>query len=238
MPAAIYAVGDVHGCLALLNLLHTHILADSTDTPGEKWIVYLGDYIDRGQDSAGVLDALLLPPPSGLRRIALAGNHEIMMLEFLERPTRNSTWLQNGGTETLSSYGLDVKRLLSVSERERGAYLSSHIPNEHVDFMRELPLTLSVPGMVFVHAGLRPGIAVDAQNENDLLWIRDDFLQAAPTEGRLVVHGHTPSAEPVVAPGRIGVDTGAFATGVLTAVKLTSTKPPQFITSTDAALPL
>jgi len=233
MPAAIYAVGDVHGCLALLHLLHERIFADCEASPGEKWIVYLGDYVDRGPDSAGVLDALLLPLPSELRRITLAGNHEVMMLDFLENPVRNSSWLEFGGAETLSSYGLDVKKLMSLSERERRSFLSSHIPTEHIEFMRELSLTLSVPGTVFAHAGLRAGIAVEEQVEDDVLWIRDAFLDAAPVDGRVVIHGHTPAADPVVAPGRICVDTGAFATGVLTAVKLTPTEPPRFISTRD-----
>lgn len=238
LPAAIYAVGDIHGCLPLLHLLHEQIFADAAGIAGEKWLVYLGDYVDRGPNSAGVLDALLAPPPAGFRRIALAGNHEVMMLNFLERPARNASWLQFGGPETLASYGLDVKSLLALPERQRIAHLQSHIPEEHIDFLASLPLTLSAPGLVFVHAGLRPGIAVAAQAEDDALWIRGDFFSAPPREGLLVVHGHTPAREPVVAQGRICVDTGAFATGLLTAVKITAAEPPQFISAAIPTTPL
>lgn len=238
LPAAIYAIGDIHGCLPLLHLLHEQIFADAACIAEEKWLVYLGDYVDRGPNSAGVLDALLAPPPAGFRRIALAGNHEVMMLNFLEQPARNAAWLQFGGPETLASYGLDVKSLLALPERQRVAHLQSRIPQEHIDFLAGLPLTLSAPGLVFVHAGLRPGIAVAAQAEDDALWIRGDFFSAPPREGLLVVHGHTPARDPVVTAGRICVDTGAFATGLLTAVKITGAEPPHFISATIPTTPL
>lgn len=228
-PAAIYAIGDVHGCLALLHQLHEAIFADAAGIAGEKWLVYLGDYVDRGPQSAGVLDALLAPLPDGFRRIALAGNHEVMMLDFLRHPARNAAWLEFGGPETLASYGLEARRLMALPERDRIAQLQSHVPQEHIDLLAALPLTLSAPSLVFVHAGLRPGVPVDQQSEDDALWIRKDFFAAPPVEGRLVVHGHTPARDPVVAPGRICVDTGAFATGILTAVKLTDVEPPRFI---------
>lgn len=230
-PAVIYAVGDVHGCLAQLSLLQQRIIADGTAVAGEKWIVFLGDYVDRGPNSAGVLDALLAPLPASFRRIALAGNHETMMLDFLDAPSRNSPWLEFGGDSTLQSYGLNAREMMAGSERERNARLRSHIPDEHIELLRDLPLTLSVPGAVFVHAGLRPGIQVDQQSEGDLLWIREDFFAAAQEPDRLVVHGHTPAPEPVVAPGRICVDTGAFATGVLTAVRLEQNLTSRFMTS-------
>lgn len=161
-----------------------------------------------------------------------------MMLNFLDHPARNASWLQFGGPETLASYGLDVKSLLALPERQRIAHLQSHIPEEHVDFLATLPLTLSAPGLVFVHAGLRPGIAVAAQAEDDALWIRNDFFSAPPRHDLLVVHGHTPAKDPVVAPGRICVDTGAFATGLLTAVKITAAEPPHFISVAVPTSPL
>jgi len=230
-PAAIYAVGDVHGCLAQLSLLQKRIIEDGTAVAGEKWVVLLGDYVDRGPNSAGVLDALLAPLPDGFRRIALAGNHETMMLDFLDAPTRNSRWLDFGGDATLESYGLRAKELMSGTDRARNTRLSSHIPDEHIGFLRDLPLTLSVPGVVFAHAGLRPDVPVEVQAEADLLWIREEFFAAPPVPGRMVVHGHTPAVEPVVAPGRICVDTGAFATGVLTAVRLAQDEEPRFMST-------
>lgn len=231
-PAVIYAVGDVHGCLAQLSLLQQRIIADGAAIAGEKWVVFLGDYVDRGPNSAGVLDALLAPLPDGFRRITLAGNHEIMMLDFLETPSRNSRWLEFGGDATLQSYGLNARELMASSERERSARLRSHIPDEHIDFLRNLPLTLSIPGIVFVHAGLQPGVSVEQQVEADVLWIRDEFFVAPPVPGRLVVHGHTPGPEPVSEPGRICVDTGAFATGVLTAVRLEQNRASRFMSNT------
>jgi serine/threonine protein phosphatase 1 len=237
-PAVIYGVGDIHGRLDLLRLMHEQIFADAAAIQGEKWIVYLGDYVDRGPGSAGVLDVLLAPLPAGFRGIALAGNHEALMQDFMQHPTRDSRWLELGGVETLASYGLDAKRLLALPERERRAHLLSHIPPEHLDLVASLPLTLSVPGLVFVHAGLRYGVPVEAQTEDDTLWIRQEFHSAPPVDGRLVIHGHTPAKEPVVAPGRICVDTGAFATGILTAVKITGDEQPGFITVAAAPPPL
>ena len=228
-PAAIYAIGDVHGCLTELRGLEQRIVEDAAAVEGEKWLVYLGDLVDRGPDSVGVLDRLLARPPQGFRRICLAGNHEIMMLAFLDNPASQPEWLQFGGQQTLASYGIDAARLLATPARQRRAILDSHVPQDHVEFLTDLPLTLSLPGVVFVHAGLRPDIPVDRQAENDLLWIREEFFRAPPLPGRLVVHGHTPARDAVMLPGRICVDTGAFATGRLTAVRLSPDQEPRII---------
>jgi len=219
-PAAIYAIGDVHGCRDELEELEAAIIADAADIEGEKWLVGLGDYIDRGPDSAGVLDHLTRPPPPGFRRISLMGNHEFMLLDFLADPQPDSRWLYNGGLETLASYGLAP---------EWNPQIGHHIPRNHIDFVTCLHLTLSVPGVVFVHAGLGSTAPVEQQDEADLLWIRTAFHDAPPVPGRLVVHGHTPDTLPVIAPGRICVDTGAFATGVLTAVRLMPGAEPKLL---------
>lgn len=219
-PSVVYAVGDVHGCLAELRALESRIVADAEAFQGEKWLVFLGDYIDRGPDSAGVLDQLLSPPPAGFRRICLAGNHEAMALEFFRAPRPDAEWLKFGGLETLQSYGIAPLAMRSASASFLRAVIDSHIPAEHLVFLKQLPLTLQLPGTVFVHAGIRVGIPMDRQREMDLLWIREDFFSAPPDPDLLVVHGHTPSQEPVVTPNRICVDTGAFATGILTAVRL------------------
>jgi serine/threonine protein phosphatase 1 len=220
-PAALYAVGDVHGCLAQLLQLERKIVADASATAGEKWIVMLGDYVDRGPDSAGVLDHLLARPPAGFQRFCLAGNHETMMLDFLSTPRPDAAWLEYGGIETLASYGLDIRAMNWHNSRATVAALASAIPEEHIDFIRKAPLYLSLPGTLMVHAGIRPGMPLEDQSEQDLLWIREPFLDAAMPEGPRVVHGHTPASEPVVTPFRIAVDTGAYATGRLTAAKLT-----------------
>ncbi len=220
-PPAIYAVGDIHGCIDQLIDLEAKICADATSYEGDCWIVYLGDLLDRGPDSAAVLDRLIDPPPAGIRRICLAGNHEAMALEFFNAPRTNAHWLQFGGDTTLASYGIQQSAWAGASARALRDIVRSHIPREHLDFLRNLHLTLSVPGNVFVHAGLRPGIAPDQQAESDLLWIRGDFFDAPLTPGLRVIHGHTPGPAVVQAEGRVCVDTGAFATGILSAVRLT-----------------
>ena len=196
------------------------IAADAVGFPGEKLIVTLGDHIDRGPDSAGVLDYLLAPPPPGFERICLAGNHDVMMSAFMARPTGMSDWLQMGGDVTLQSYGLHPSRLATMGETARRTALRNHIPREHIEFLQQMPLLLELPGVVFVHAGIRRGIDLDAQREDDLLWMRPDTaLDGRPSDG-LVVHGHTPGAEPVLTNGRVCVDTAVCATGTLTAIRL------------------
>lgn len=231
-PAAIYAVGDVHGCFAQMQALEKLIVADSAPISGEKWIIYLGDYLDRGPESASVLDKLLARAPDGFRRLAIVGNHEVMALDFLREPRPRADWLEFGGQETLYSYGLAAGAIQSANGRARRAIIDSHVPAEHISLLEQLPLSISVPGYVFVHAGLRRGVALADQQERDLLWIRDEFFSAPLEDGPVVVHGHTPGEAPVVVEGRICVDTGAYATGVLTAVKLVPGAPPVFFSTT------
>lgn len=219
-PELVYAIGDVHGCLNELVELERLIVQDAASVAGEKWIVMLGDYVDRGPASAAILDRLCAAPPAGFSRICLAGNHETMMLKFLQSPSSDSDWLRFGGMETLASYGIDTVAFAKVPVVARHNLLGSHIPPEHVELLQSFALSLQLPGTVFVHAGLRPGVAVEQQTEADLLWIREPFLSdSAPWPFR-VVHGHTPVAAPEIMPHRIGIDTGAFATGVLTALRL------------------
>jgi serine/threonine protein phosphatase 1 len=219
-PVVLYAIGDVHGCLAQLMELEHLIIADARHFDGERWIVMLGDYVDRGPDSAGVIDHLVAPAPQGIERFCLVGNHETMMLDFIAAPSSGSAWLKLGGIETLASYGIDANAIDWSDRQAASAVLRSMIPSEHIEFLRRIPLYLSLPNTVLVHGGVRPGIPLDEQVEEDLLWIRPPFHDAARADGLRVVHGHTPSLEPVVTPFRIGVDTGAYATGRLTAVRL------------------
>ncbi|HTM77315.1 MAG TPA: metallophosphoesterase family protein [Devosia sp.] len=223
-PAAIYAIGDVHGGLAVLLDLEARIVADAAIIDGEKWIVMLGDYVDRGPDSAGVLDHLLRPAPTGFSRTMLAGNHEDLMLDFLRSPDREHDWLKFGGIQTLESYGVDVNAIVSgrLSRRMSSEVLASYIPQEHIALLQGLPVALALPGMVFVHAGLRRGVPLERQSERDMLWLRPDpdEREEDQLDGLLVVHGHTPVTQPFVSRYRIGIDTGAFSTGVLTAARL------------------
>ena len=232
-PSAIYAIGDIHGCISELRRLEEIIFADAIMADGEKWMVYLGDYIDRGPSSAGVIDHLTTSPPKGFRRICLAGNHEAMALDFVRAPHRNSDWLGFGGLETLQSYGIAASDVQRASSKELGALIRSHIPDDHVRFMENLVLSASVPGYIFVHAGLRPGVPIAEQDEHDLLWIREEFLRAPPAPDLCVVHGHTPGPQVILSPGRIAVDTGAFATGILSAVRLHRSGTPTVLATTN-----
>lgn len=213
----VYAVGDVHGCAARLDALHEAIGHDALRAPeARKVIVYLGDYVDRGPDSRGVVARLLAPAPPTCERIFLKGNHEVMFLAAIA-PTATQEvvgfWLENGGAETLASYGGDPAR------RARWAGL---LPGPHAAFLGGLRTAWSAGGYLFAHAGIRPGVAPDAQDEDDLLWIREPFLswrsEAAPPG--VTVHGHTPARAPEVLGHRIGIDTGAVYGGALTAAVL------------------
>ncbi|WP_143154409.1 metallophosphoesterase family protein [Devosia limi] len=234
-PAVIYAIGDIHGCLSELEALERQIVADAAGVQGGKWIVTLGDYVDRGPRSDGVLDHLIAPPPPGFERICLAGNHEAMLLDYLTNPTREAAWLKYGGLETLASYGIETGRFVGLPKAQMRATLEAHIPQAHIDFMQSLPILLTLPDLVFVHAGLNPALPFTAQSDADLLWMREPFLSTPETGLPRVVHGHTPGPEPVRLPHRIGLDTGAFATGVLTAARLRRDAAVRFLQTGSAA---
>ncbi|KQT69591.1 hypothetical protein ASG54_05655 [Aureimonas sp. Leaf460] len=223
-PNRIYAVGDIHGCVDKLRALEAAIIADCVGFTGSRLIVYLGDYIDRGADSAAVIDHLLSEPPKGFSRICLCGNHEEVFVDLLDGRISTSEWLQLGGDDTLLSYGFDIQymsRHRRLSEVELVAEIVATIPEAHQAFLRGLPASFATLEQIFVHAGLRPGRSLADQAERDLLWIRKAFLEAvAPEFGRLVVHGHTPAEKPFVSDIRVNVDTGAYLGGPLTAVRI------------------
>jgi len=222
----VYAIGDIHGRLDLLLDLEAMILRHSKCNPSShRVLVYVGDYIDRGQDSAGVVEHLVRGPPPGFERVLLRGNHEQFLLDFLERPANGIAWISNGGLEALLSYGVKVAAdqsdtsmrdtLMRVGERFRAA-----LPESHLEFYRSLRPWHHIGDYLFVHAGIKPGIPIDEQTESDLLWIRHEFLSDRRDHGAVVVHGHTPSEKPEILPNRIGIDTGAFASGCLTCLVL------------------
>lgn len=222
-PDCIYAIGDVHGCLDKLRGLEEAIIDDARSVEGEKLIVCLGDYIDRGPSSAAVIDHLLAPTPAGFYRLCLAGNHEEVLTGVLSGSFDLEGWLGIGGDATLRSYSIDVPaaRRSARSRQGLGTALADLIPPAHVRFLQRCPVAFSTPSFLFVHAGVRPGIDLLEQDEHDLLWIRDAFLQAMrPYADRTVVHGHTPSHDPILRSGRVGIDTGAYMGGPLTAVRL------------------
>ena len=232
-PAAIYAIGDVHGCLDLLVALESVIVADAAEIEGERWIVMLGDLVDRGERSAQVLDHMLAPTPGGLKRYSLMGNHEAMMLDFLRRPSPNAPWLEFGGRETLLSYGVPMEALMHnrFGAREARQMVDIYIPGDHIEFLEELPVMIETPSTLLVHAGIRPGIGLAGQADQDLIGYRDNFEASYADLGRTVIHGHTIREEPLVAPNRIAIDTGAYFSGRLTAVRIVPGELPVLFSS-------
>jgi serine/threonine protein phosphatase 1 len=218
----IYAIADIHGRLDLLHDVMSRIAVDATSNrpSGELLLVFLGDYVDRGPSSAQVLD-YLIKVKGEWSTVILKGNHEAMLLDFLEDPLVLKNWGAWGGFNTLLSY--DVAPPLQPSDedcRRLSAELKAALPRSHFDFLAGLPLTLSRDDYFFVHAGIRPGVPLEGQTEADLLWIRDEFLLYERRFEKCVVHGHTPVREPEFRSNRINLDTGAYATGRLSCLVL------------------
>ena len=225
--SVVYAVGDIHGRLDLLERMHALIEADAAKQRAPcTVVVYIGDYVDRGPESRGVVELLISQPLrarlAGLEVVHLIGNHEAFLLKFLEDPQSAGIWFMNGGDATLRSYGVDpwqVAQLDNFAEALRQTF-AERLPATHLAFFRDLKLSHEEGDYLFVHAGVRPGVALDAQKPEDLIWIRDDFLASNEDFGRVVVHGHTPERSPQVRANRIGIDTGAVYGGKLTTVVL------------------
>ncbi len=216
-----YAIGDIHGRADLLLELHQMILEDVKGYGGQKQILYLGDYIDRGLQSKQVIETLLETPLPGFDAVFLKGNHEQAMLDFIEFPEATAGWLTFGGRETLASYGINVAYMPRMKDIcNLAAELDDILPDDHRAFLEDGLLSWRAGDYYFVHAGVRPGVALEDQHFEDQLWIRDDFIDSRADHGAVVVHGHTISPEPVVRENRIGLDTGAFHSGVLTALVL------------------
>ena len=217
----IYAIGDIHGRLDLLDEVLARVDADMAQHPTSNATrVFLGDYIDRGPDSKRVLDRLIsccVAQPT----VCLMGNHEAYLREFLKNPDVLSVWGHYGGLDTLLSYGLVPTIETDAQEqRQLASELDKILPSNHREFLSSLRQYFICGDYFFVHAGVRPGICLTEQSEDDLLWIRDDFLLCEDHFGKVVVHGHTPVLEPDVRPNRINIDTGAYATGRLTCLVL------------------
>ncbi len=217
----IYAIGDIHGFADHLEALLGMIVADlAASPPVEAEVVFLGDYIDRGPASAAVLDRLArrdVPLPF----VALRGNHEALLIDALADPAGMAHWCRSGGDATLASYGINLPRRASgkALALARDA-LQERMPEQHRRFLAETALHYAASPYTFVHAGMRPGVPLDQQSADDLLWIRDAFFRAAPRRDTVVVHGHTPRQEPENELHRINVDTGVFKYGSLTCVVL------------------
>lgn len=217
----VYCVGDIHGRADLLARVLAAVAQDARSHDGEVALVTLGDYVDRGRDTAQVLDMLAAGPLPGIAFHPLVGNHEVMLLSALMGSGDAMTWLTNGGDATLASYGIDWRRL----SPERGFpgladVLRRHMPQGHVDFLRRCALTHAIGDYLFVHAGIRPGVPLAQQRPEDLVGIRRPFLDASQPHEKVVVHGHTIVETPEVCHNRIGIDTGAYVSDVLTCLCL------------------
>jgi serine/threonine protein phosphatase 1 len=230
-PDRVYAIGDIHGRSDLLDRMVTKISRDLEAHPVRAGLtVTLGDYVDRGADSQGVIDRLIRNPfPTAL--VALKGNHELLFEAFLNDPLVVGKWQQMGGLETLHSYGIPVACLMTGQNYQQAASdLHAALPPAHIQFLRSLRTSLPIGKYFLCHAGVRPGVPLDRQSEEDLLWIRDEFLSSKVDFGKIVVHGHTPTEFPEVLPNRINIDTGAFMTGRLTCAVLEQ-GPPRFLST-------
>jgi len=223
----IYAVGDIHGQCHLLDDLLEQIARDAQSFDEKKKVlIFVGDYVDRGPRSADVIKRLIEELPDGFKSHCLLGNHEVILLNFLDQPELLGRWLSNGGEATLASYGVrvpDDHTSLKAATRCRDAFAAA-LPKKHLNFLNKLELHVSYGDYLFVHAGVRPGVKLKKQDPKDIVWIRSDFLDSSKDLGAVVIHGHTPGRDPVIRSNRIGIDTGAVAHGRLTAIRLRKKK--------------
>lgn len=214
----LYAIGDVHGRLDLLTAILERIEPEAK-TADDWRVILLGDYIDRGPDSKGVLELLV-----GLRDnpnyVLLGGNHDFGFLDFLERPRALSLFAKHGGFETASSYGVTPELTDdAAAKRTRDALLEA-VPQSHLDLLESLKWSVESGDFFFCHAGIRPGVPLNKQDPDDLIWIREEFLNSVELHPKVVVHGHTPHAEPEVLANRVNVDTRAYQSDELTALSI------------------
>ncbi|MBI1180269.1 MAG: serine/threonine protein phosphatase [Alphaproteobacteria bacterium] len=214
----IYAVGDIHGRLDLLRELYGQVASDAAGASTPCTLVFLGDYADRGPDTAGVVD-FLLDGDDRFRHVYLKGNHEALWQQFLTEPEVGPAWFNTGGVETVMSYGLREEIAGRSPDFARIAMrLADAMPDSHHEFLENLDLSYRSGDYVFAHAGIRPRVPMERQDPEDLIWIRKEFLGADDFDGLCVVHGHSQVADAVDLPHRIAVDTGAYHSGRLTCV--------------------
>jgi serine/threonine protein phosphatase 1 len=217
-----YVIGDVHGRLDLLEQLLAKIHSEIQGRAAAKTLlVFVGDLIDRGPSSAQVLERLRTYRQEGVRPVFILGNHEEVLLRILRGESQLLTkWRWFGGTECLQSYGVETEQLAQLNAEEALAVVRGAIPKNHVQFLESFVDSCRFGDYLFVHAGIRPGIELEQQSQADLRWIREPFLLDKSDHGFVVVHGHTIAAEVQDHPNRIGIDTGAYRTGVLTALAI------------------
>jgi serine/threonine protein phosphatase 1 len=206
----IFAVGDIHGCLSKLEEMMSLLEIN----PVDDTLVFVGDYIDRGPDARGVVDFILTIKKAINNVICLRGNHEQLLLDYYLRKINRKFFLSNGGMSTLLSYGLTG----TISDNK------TKLPESHLQFFTTLYPYYETDDYIFVHAGLLPGIPLEQQDIDDILWIRDEFIASTYDFGKVVVFGHTILSAPLVAVNKIGIDTGAVYGGKLTCVELPEIK--------------
>jgi serine/threonine protein phosphatase 1 len=217
-----YAIGDVHGRLDLLESLLDRIHADdAARDPAETHVLLLGDMIDRGPDSAGVVRRVMGGDARFASLAAVRGNHEASLLSVLDGDTHwLESWLCYGGRAALRSWGVPRLVLDDGEPEEIVEAAIRAVPESEWLWLADLPTSRRRGDYLFVHAGIRPGVPITAQADADLMWIRHEFLSDKRDHGACIVHGHTISRDPELRPNRIGIDTGAYMSGTLTAVGL------------------
>lgn len=220
----IYAIGDVHGRLDLLQEMHRLIQLENEKAPPFDWvIVHLGDYVDRGLQSNGVINLLMNAQKKNHRMLALAGNHDIGLLEFLDTGDTYGLFARHGGRQTALSYGVNINFGDDDSIAAGRRALRDAIPASHIDFIRSRPRSIAFGDFFFCHAGIRPGVELDRQSPEDLIWIRWEFLDDTRLHPKVIIHGHTPATEVEIRPNRVNLDTGAYSSGRLSAIVIDGT---------------
>ena len=238
----IYAIGDVHGCRDALREVHGWIRDDLSRRPTPDWrIIHLGDFIDRGPDSPGVLDDVL-EWSADTHVLSVCGNHDSYLTTFLADPLDKAyeLWANYGGRQTIAAYGVDSAMNPEADQAQRQALhtaLSAQVPPAHVAFISGLPMSLRFGDYLFVHAGIRPGVPLAEQTARDFMWTREPFLSYPDTFDFIVVHGHTPVHEIEVRHNRIGIDTGCVFGRQLSCLVLDGAEKAQLVGSWLEPLP-
>lgn len=224
----LYAVGDIHGRIDLLTQMQERIATDASQRSSRrKLVVYLGDFVSRGAYSREVIDRVSTWQPPGISTISLKGNHEDLLLRFLDGEIDTGRhWFDYGGLQTLSSYGVSISDSKALSDEDMAMLrnkFAAALPESHLKFYRSLRISYQAGNYYFVHGGIKPGIPLPQQSAHDCMWIRKAFLDSDANHGAIVIHGHSISPQPVVRHNRIGIDTGAYQSGMLTCLVLAGT---------------
>ena len=217
-----YAIGDIHGRADLLARMFERLEAEPRTSEKPPIVIFLGDYIDRGPDSAEVIELLLYKRPEGFEHYYLKGNHEEALLSFIADPAAGRAWLGHGGLQTLGSYGVAPLPSAGASQKDiakAAALFREKLPDSHLAFFNRLERYVTHGDYAFVHAGVDPARKLEAQTDQDLFWIRRKFLESDRQASHVIVHGHTPAKAPYRDKRRVGLDTGAYFSGVLTAAR-------------------